>query len=110
MLANPTLVKHIASKDDWRSPKDSSTSWIDYWEKNNYSALLTNGLRCRNCGCEGAKNNPIIGAHVQKVNSDDKTVYIVPTCKECNSKGIGNTPRVFEVSECDLVPANAKKL
>ena len=33
------------------------------------------------------KDNPIVGAHVQKVASTDENYYIVPLCRSCNSSG-----------------------
>lgn len=38
------------------------------------------------CGASGCSNNDLVGAHVQKVNSSDKSWYITPLCKACNQR------------------------
>ena len=52
---------------------------------------------CASCG-NGCYHD-LVGAHVQKVNSNDKKWYIVPLCKSCNQK---NEP--FNVDDDMLVP------
>ena len=99
------LVKHIASKDDWGVPKDGSTSWLEYWEKHSKKYAFF----CCDCGKTCPSTKDIVGAHVQKVNSHDKSVYIVPTCNACNVRGAHDN-HSFRVEEGDLVPANKDNL
>ena len=34
----------------------------------------------------GCSNSDLVGAHVQKANSSDKSWYITPLCKACNQR------------------------
>lgn len=99
-------VKHIATKDDWEDPKDGSSSWIDYWDKHSKYNLQD---FCRDCGKKISGTNIFVGAHVKKVNSTDNDIYIVPTCKSCNTKGMSDGHE-FECDEVILVHANKNKL
>ena len=88
-------VKHVASKDAWQKPKDGSNTWISYWEKHSGYKLQD---FCRDCGCKVSTDNPLVGAHVKKVGSNDDSIYIVPTCKNCNTAG-GFDYHEFECEE-----------
>lgn len=52
---------------------------LDYWEKQT-------GTKKYTCGASGCSNSDLVGAHVQKVNSSDKSWYITPLCKACNQR------------------------
>ena len=99
-------VKHISTKDEWEKPKDGSDSWIEYWKK--YSGYQLKSF-CRDCGNNVYGTNILVGAHVKKVNSSDNCIYIVPTCKSCNSAGASDEHE-FECEEAILVPANKNNL
>ena len=99
-------VKHVASKDSWAKPKDGSKSWIEYWER--YSGYKKQSF-CRDCRCTTTDDNPLVGAHVKKVEGNDNTIYIVPTCKKCNTAGASDC-HSFECEEAILVPANKDNL
>lgn len=75
--------KYVATKDEWEDPKDGSSSWIEYWDK--HSAYQKQDF-CRDCGQKAVGDNILAGAHVKKVGIDDIDIYIVPTCKSCNSE------------------------
>lgn len=51
--------------------------WIEHWR--NFSGQIAN-----ECRVEGCSEKKVVGAHVQKVYSDDKEMYIAPVCKEHN--------------------------
>lgn len=56
------------------------SSWIEYWE-------AVTGLKASICSAAGCFNkSDLVGAHVQKVNSSDKKMYIVPLCRGCNQR------------------------
>ena len=99
-------VKHIASKDDWAKPKDGSDDWLNYWYRHSRYKYPT---ICPDCGRTIISKNDLVGAHVMKVNSTDKTVYIVPVCRSCNTKG-GSDHHSFLCDEDLLVPANKNNL
>ena len=99
-------VKHVATRGGWEKPKDGSGAWIKYWEKHSGYQLKD---FCRDCGCKVSTDNPFVGAHVKKVDSSDNSIYIVPTCKSCNTAG-GFDYHEFECEEKILVPANKEKL
>ena len=99
-------VKHIATREGWEKPKDGSEFWIDYWKEHSGFELKD---FCRDCHEKISGNNIFVGAHVKRVGADDDTVYIVPTCKKCNTKGASDYHEFY----CDkriLVPANKFKL
>lgn len=72
-------------------------SWIDHWER--FSGEKTNFCLASDCLAEATD-----GAHVVKVNSNDKSQYIVPLCHACNMRTDN-----FDVPGEDLVPANVNK-
>lgn len=55
-------------------------SWIKHWEK--FSGKSTPTYCCVN-SCTG---KDLVGGHVQKDSSTDKSWYIIPICKTCNGK------------------------
>ena len=84
-------VKNIKGTNRYRDPYGHE-SWIDYWCKHRYKIYV-----CASCG--NGYCHDLVGAHVQKVNSNDNKWYIVPLCKSCNQK---NEP--FNVEDDMLVP------
>lgn len=76
-------------------------SWIDYWKDETKQEIP---LTCPCCGEETTDDNPMVGAHVVKwvdrANSPQQK-YIVPTCRNCNSKyqGVHIDDTVFSVQE-----------
>ena len=101
------IVKHVGTKDGWEKPKDGSPSWIAYWEK--YSGYKKQDF-CRDCGKKVTdKDDPLVGAHVKKVDTNDDSIYIVPTHKSRNTRG-ATDKHEFECEEAILVPANKNNL
>ena len=98
-------VKHVLSRDDWGKPKDGSSNWIEYWKKHTKFPLQD---FCRDCGSKVGGEN-LLGAHIKKVDAKDESIYIVPTCKSCNTKGASDCHE-FECDERILVPANKDNL
>lgn len=84
------LVRNYTGSSRWTAPQEYS-SWLSYWE-------AMTGKRATLCGKTGCFGTDLVGAHVQKVNSTDKHVYITPLCRSCN--GLSGS---FEVSS-QLVP------
>jgi hypothetical protein len=85
---------------------ETNGSWLEHWKINNRYGLfkyLNPELHCTAFGCI---NMAAHGAHVQKINPDDSTLYIIPLCNTCNQKPNGEA---FEISSYDdLVPAVCK--
>lgn len=54
-------------------------SWLDYWEANARD-------KSRICGASNCSGSDLVGAHVQKANSTDKSYYITPLCRSCNRR------------------------
>lgn len=86
------LVKNVNGSSRFTRP-NGYNSWLEYWE----SQI---GLKAHECfakDCYLREN--LVGAHVQKVFSDDKAWYIIPLCSSCNQR-----IDYFEVPESWLVP------
>lgn len=90
------LVKNVSGSSRFPKPTRHS-SWLAYWEeKAGYKALF--------CTASGCIKTNLVGAHVQKVNSSDKSWYIVPLCTGCNQRTDD-----FEVNTTLVpVPSNLK--
>lgn len=73
-----TKVKNVLGSSRFAAP-DGYSSWLDYWEKQTGTKKFT-------CGASGCSNSDLVGAHVQKANSSDKSWYITPLCKACNQR------------------------
>lgn len=70
------------------------TSWLDYWEQKSGKIAR----RCSAIDCHRYGRDNLVGAHVRKANSYDRSWYIVPLCK------VGNTRQgEFWVDE-ELIP------
>lgn len=93
-------IKNVigSSKISKNAPK-TNTCWRDYWESR-FGYELEEGVmyECPACG-NGVTKEHIDGCHVQKVNSIDKSWYIVPLCDSCNQK-----TGELDVDETLLVP------
>ena len=88
------------------------SSWIDFWESKKkvwrlhlQSIVHPRKYRCSKCGEEYTWDE-FNGAHVIKVDSTDKTLYIYPICEHCN-KERGEEP--FDIIDSLLVPMPPKK-
>jgi len=66
-----TLVKNISGTSDSIC---KCGSWLAHWEKQSKQTANF----CSEAGCI---SEDMVGAHVQKANSDDNRWYIVPLCK-----------------------------
>jgi hypothetical protein len=84
-------IKNVSGSSRFAKPRGYS-SWLAYWE-----AQME--LKAKICSVEECKNKELVGAHVQKVYSNDKKWYIVPLCKSCNQR-----TDTFCVSDKLLVP------
>lgn len=86
------LVKNVNGSSRFSEPK-GYTSWLEYWE-------TQTGLKASECFAKDCySRNYLVGAHVQKVFSYDKTWYIIPLCSSCNQR-----TDYFEVLDSWLVP------
>lgn len=92
---NMIRVKHRQGTSMWEKPTDGSSSWLEFWSKR---ARVNLPLRCPQCG--SAMVEPV-GAHVVKADYYDRSVYILPVCKSCNSE---SSDRPFLIDENLLVP------
>ena len=73
-------------------------NWLSHWEN-----ISRNKVRM--CVVKECCNFDLVGSHVQKVDSDDKEIYIIPLCKEhCE-----NTEVMEIYNDIPLVSANVKK-
>jgi len=74
-------------------------SWLNHWAKFSGQSLPSY------CPEKNCTNKPEVGAHVQKDSSSDSSWYIIPLCKQCNSKR-GQTIEVQD--SIKLVSANVQ--
>ncbi len=84
------LVKNINGTSD-RTP-NNFYSWKDYW-------MSVKGYWPSKCAAYRCNHSADVGGHVIKVNSLDKSWYIVPICYLHNNSG-----ESFYVDESMLVP------
>jgi hypothetical protein len=73
-------------------------SWLQHWK--NFSGQIVTFCSEKNC-----TNKDIVGAHVQKANSTNKSWYIIPLCQSHNK----STSDLETVESCTLVSANKKE-
>lgn len=73
----------------------SCGSWLKHWEKFSFKKNPC-------CAVNGCNTLASLGAHIQKLGSDDETVYIVPVCYQHN----GNNSKLEISEDCKLVLAN----
>lgn len=90
-----TKVKNLNGTSDNTPPIGYST-WKAWWE-------AKTGRRFGTCSCYGCNSSAQVGAHVQKVGSDNRW-YIVPLCSSCNT---GRKNEEFYVQDADLVAVNS---
>ena|SRR5207253_2403614 len=73
-------------------------SWLNHWSK-------FSGQFVRMCIVKECNNYDMIGSHIQKADSSDTTIYIIPICKEHSE-----SEQVLEIfDDIALVSANVKK-
>ncbi len=70
------------------------SSWLAFWE-------AKTGRKANKCSVYACNKTDLVGAHVQKADSSDRSWYIVPICAACNHR-VGE----FYVTET-LVPVNS---
>ena len=71
-------VKNVNGSGRFPAPYGYS-SWLEYWkDKSGKSVSL--------CSADCCWGTDLVGAHVQKAYSEDKSWYIVPLCKSCNKR------------------------
>ena len=61
------------------TPPSGYSSWLEYWE-------YKTGSKVTYCGAQNCYGTDLVGAHVQKAYSSDKSWYIVPLCRSCNNR------------------------
>ena len=88
-------VKNIKTGDNYPAPTDSCSSWLEHWEKE----INKKAGWCRCCRTK-KDHADLVGGHVIRTDSSDKSWYITPLCKSCNST---TNEKEFEVSADDLV-------
>ena len=85
------LVKNVNGSSRYSAPSGYN-SWLDYWNAHaNHNAYRCGATDFHHWG-------DLVGAHVQKAYSTDKSWYIVPLCNSCNQR-----TDIFDVDE-ELVP------
>ena len=89
-----TKVKNVNGSSRFPVPAGYS-SWLAYWE-------YKTGRRAYTCGVSGCFGTDLVGAHVQKADSLDRSWYITPLCKSCNQR----TDEFYVTSELVPVPSN----
>ena len=88
-------VKNVNGSSRWAAPK-GYISWLDYWSAHK-------GLIIDCCALDCKEKGDLVGAHVQKVNSTDKGIYIIPLCRACNQR-----TDEFEVTTSLLLPVPSR--
>lgn len=73
-----TKVKNVNGSSRFLAPSGYD-SWLDYWEKQT-------GEKKSVCGAANCSDGDLVGAHVQKANSIDRSYYITPICRACNQR------------------------
>lgn len=58
---------------------DGYSSWLAFWEANA-------GQKASECHRFYCNNKDLLGAHVIKADSSDKSWYIIPLCQSCNKR------------------------
>lgn len=96
MTTKMTKVKNLNGTAD-NKPRNGCSTWKEFWETKTERKFGT-------CSCNGCLSRAEVGAHVQKVDPNDKKWYIVSLCNSCNNSKNGE---VFEVRDYDLVAANS---
>ena len=71
-------VKNVNGSSRFPAPRGYN-SWLDYWEKQTKKRVSA-------CGVMFCSNRDLVGAHVQKANSTDRSNYITPICRACNQR------------------------
>lgn len=71
-------VKNVSGSSRFPAPKGYS-SWLEYWKTNSGQSVYF-------CAADNCYGTDLVGAHVQKAYSSDKSWYIVPLCKSCNNR------------------------
>jgi hypothetical protein len=73
-----TKVKNVNGSSRFPAPSGYN-SWLEYWEQQT-------GQKVSICGASDCLKTDLVGAHVQKTNSNDKSYYITPICRSCNQR------------------------
>ena len=93
-------VRSTIGSADWKSPVCKCKTWIQHWCNNTTETHYP--AKCPGCKKSVTKSD-WDGAHVRKINSEDKKFYITPLCSACNAiPGLE-----FDVEARYLVLANA---
>jgi hypothetical protein len=92
------IVKHLHEATQGMGSNGGSR--LALWEE-------ASGQNASMCFTKGCINRPIIGGHVQKDSLNDRTLYVVPLCGECN-KDKGQELDIWD--EAPLVPAKALRI
>jgi len=72
-------------------------SWLNHWTR-------ISGSMVRMCIVKGCNNFDMVGSHIQKVDSEDQDIYIIPLCKKHSE-----SDEVLEIfNDIPLVSANVK--
>lgn len=84
------FVHNIKGTSD-RTPKDGSTSWIDFWKRKK-------GYEPPFCCCETCSEmQNLVGAHVQQSGNGTRDYwYILPLCKKHNNPNFTASFEVFD--------------
>lgn len=91
-----SLPKVVKVKNLIGTSDNNSKDWKQYWE-------LKTGVKFNLCSNILCNNKAEVGAHVIKVDSTDKSWYIVPFCKKCNHPLNNNTMMVTEFNLVKVV-------
>lgn len=84
-------VRNVSGTTD--RARNIGGSWLEYYKRKS-------GKIHHYCAAYGCTNTDLVGGHVVKAESYDKSWYIIPICKHHNSPG-----KEFWVQEEELVSA-----
>lgn len=84
-------VESAKGTSKWPDPACRCKDWLSHWYENmrfidsRYANKMIATTSCPLCNQPITEENPLVGAHVQKILSNDRDYYIIPVCKSCNS-------------------------
>ena len=73
-------VKNLRGTSD--NPPRNSKTWLEHWKDH----AVKHAGYCHASDCHEFGRENLVGAHVIRCDSPDRTWYIVPLCRGCNQR------------------------
>ena len=80
----PIYVQNASGTSRFSKPKNFN-SWLEYWEHHCWALSIDKLYKCPACGNLFYRQD-FDGAHVIKVFSKSREMFIVPLCSGCNHR------------------------